>query len=208
MEYKYQHSPILILANLDDGAYLRQVLLNFAPDMQIDIVEDASNLLQINQVDSYQKAVSSRLVSFCSDVIVAPTILACFKGGGYNFHPGPPEYPGSHAASFAIYDQVETYGVTAHEMLASVDTGPIVGVNRFAFPNAFRFLELEVKAHKSLLNLFEKLAPYLVDTNQSLEHIDLQWGSQKYTKKKFKHMQKITPEMSEAEIRLRWRAFG
>ena len=32
--------PILILANLDDGRYLRQILLNFAPDMQIDIAED------------------------------------------------------------------------------------------------------------------------------------------------------------------------
>jgi methionyl-tRNA formyltransferase len=200
--------PILILANLDDGAYLRQILLSFAPDMQIDIVEDASNLIQISQVDSYKKAVSSRLVSFCSDVIVTPAVLAFFKGGGYNFHPGPPEYPGSHAASFAIYDQVETYGATAHEMLASVDTGPIVGVNRFAFPNAFRFLELEVMAHKSLLRLFEKLAPYLVDTTQSLEHIDLQWELQKCTKKKFRQMQKITHDMSEMEIKLRWRAFG
>ena len=204
----YMLGPILILANLDDGRYLRQILLNFAPDMQIDIAEDASSLLQISQVGSYQKATHPRLVSFCSDVIVAPPILACFKGGCYNFHPGPPEYPGSHAASFAIYDQVETYGVTAHEMASSVDTGPIVGVDRFAFPNAFRFLELEVKAHKGLSKLFEKLAPDLVNTTQSLAHIDVKWRSQKRTKKKFECMQKITADMSEEEIRLRWCAFG
>ena len=200
--------PILILANLNDGAYLRQILLTFVSDMKIDIVESTQNLLEIIQLDSYQNASNSRLLSFCSDVIVTPIVLARFKGGCYNFHPGPPEYPGSHAASFAIYDQVETYGVTAHEMEASVDTGAIVGVDRFSVPNIFRFHELEVKAHKSLSNLFEELAPYLVNTSQLLEHIDVQWGTQKRTNKDFKHMQKITNEMSEMEIRLRWRAFG
>ena len=208
MIYYYMLGPILILANLDDGAYLRQTLLNFVPDMQIDIVENETSLLQISQLDSYQKALNSRLVSFCSDVIVKPTVLACFKGGCYNFHPGPPEYPGSHAASFAIYDQVETYGATAHEMAASVDTGAIVGVDRFSVPNAFRFTELEVKAHKSLLKLFEELAPYLVNTFQLLRHIDAQWGTQKRTQNDFQHMQQITNDMSEMEIRLRWRAFG
>jgi methionyl-tRNA formyltransferase len=200
--------PILILSNLDDGAYLRQILLDFAPDMQIDVVDNGPNLLQISQINSYQKAANSRLVSFCSDVIVTPTILALFKGGCYNFHPGPPEYPGSHAASFAIYDQVKTYGATAHEMAASVDTGAIVGVDRFAVPNAFRFLELEVKAHKVLSRLFEELAPYLVNTSQLLEPIDVQWGTQKWTHKDFIHMRQITTDMSEMEIRLRWRAFG
>ena len=200
--------PILILANLDDGVYLRQILLNLAPDMQIDIVENAPDLLQISLMDSYQKAINPRLVSFCSDVIVLPAVLARFKGGCYNFHPGPPEYPGSHAASFAIYDQVVTYGVTAHEMAASVDTGAIVRVDRFEVPNAFRFLELEVKAHKSLSRLFEELAPYLVNTFQLLKPIDVQWGTHKRTRIDFRHMRQITNDMGEAEIRLRWRAFG
>ena len=200
--------PILILANLDDGAYLRQILLNFAPDMQINIVEDAPNLLQISQANSYQKSTNSRLVSFCSDVIVTSTVLARFKGGCYNFHPGPPEYPGSHPASFGIYDQVDSYGVTAHEMSASVDTGAIVGVDRFAVPNAFRFLELEVQAHKNLSILFEKLALYLVNTKQPLMHIDVQWEGQIRSQRDFKRMQQITNDMSELEIRLRWRAFG
>ena len=200
--------PIIILANLDDGVYLRQILLNYAPDIQIDLVEDALSLLQISKKDLYQKAAKPRLVSFCSDIIVSPMILACFEGGCYNFHPAPPEYPGSRAASFAIYDQVETYGVTAHEMEAGVDTGAIVGVDRFAFPVAFRFIELEAQAYKNLLILFEKLAPYLVNTARSLKHIDVQWGTQMRTQQEFKLMQQITIDMSEVEIRLRWRAFG
>jgi methionyl-tRNA formyltransferase len=200
--------PILILANLDDGAYLRQILFNFAPNIQVDIVGDTLNLLQISQTGSYQKAITPRLVSFCSNVIVAPMVLDRFKGGCYNFHPGPPESPGSHAASFAIYDRVETFGATVHEMAASVDTGAIVGVDRFPVPNEFRFLELEVLAHKNLLILFKKLAPYLVNTTQPLEHIDIQWGKQKRTRLEFKHMKQITNNMSEEEIRLRWRAFG
>ena len=200
--------PILILANLNDGAYLRQILLNFEPNIQIDIAEDETTFQKMTQSRLYQNSLNSRLLSFCSNIIVIPTVLILFKGGCYNFHPGPPEYPGSHAASFAIYDQVETFGVTAHEMAASVDTGAIIGVDRFTVPNGFRFLELEVHAHKNLSILFEKLAPYLVNTAESLELIDVQWGTQKRTQKEFKHMQKITPNMSEMEIRLRWKAFG
>jgi len=200
--------PLLILADKNDSAYLRQILLSFEPNMQIDMAKDTLSLLQISQTGPYQDAMNPRLVSFCSDIIVTPTVLACFKGGCYNFHPGPPEYPGSHPASFAIYDQVESYGATAHEMSARVDTGAIVGVDRFAVPNAFRFLELEVQAHKNLSILFEKLAPYLVNTSKPLDHIDVQWGAKMRTQKDFERMQQITSDMSEVEIRLRWRAFG
>jgi hypothetical protein len=65
-----------------------------------------------------------------------------------------------------------------------------------------------VQTHKKLSVLFEKLAPYLVNTEQKLEHIGAQWGKQKRTQQEFEHMQQITNDMSEVEIRLRWRAFG
>lgn len=200
--------PILILADSVDGSYLRQILIDLEPNRQVDVAQNTSSLIQFNQTDTYQKALNPRLIGFCTNVIVAPQILDDFRGGCYNFHPGPPDYPGSNAASFAIYDEAQTYGVTAHEMAARVDSGAIVGTVQFAVPSVCRFLDLEILAYQNLCALFETLAPELTQTTQPLVHLDTQWGTNKRTRRDFEEMQQVTEGMSEAEIRLRWRAFG
>src|SRR5215475_4462948 len=73
----------------------------------------------------------ARLVAFTSGVIVPRSILAALGHGAYNFHPGPPNYPGWAPAHFALYDGARTFGATAHVMAARVDSGPIVGVEPF-----------------------------------------------------------------------------
>ena len=76
----------------------------------------------------------TRLISMLTDVIVPENILSGLDGPAYNFHPGPPEYPGSHAASFAVYYDADGFGVTLHEMAAQVDSGPIIEVRRYDMP--------------------------------------------------------------------------
>ena len=48
-----------------------------------------------------------------------------------NFHPGPPEHPGSCSANWALYNQDSEFGVTAHFMNDIVDNGLIFRVRRF-----------------------------------------------------------------------------
>ena len=71
---------------------------------------------------------SARLIAFVTPVIVPAQILAALGFGAYNFHPGPPHYPGWVPSHFAIYDKAENFGATAHAMIERVDAGPIVGV--------------------------------------------------------------------------------
>ena len=156
----------------------------------------------------YRQAPHPRLIAFCTNVVVPEDVLQVFTGGAYNFHPGPPEYPGSHSASFAIYDQVERYGVTAHEMEAAVDSGAIVGVKAFPVPADIRYLDLEILAYQHLLNLVDRLMPELAKTAIPLEVLPVCWGSQKKSRRDFEHMKQISDSMSEDEIRRRWRAFG
>ena len=202
------HDPILILTGSEEGPFLKAKLQNHAPDAVIEIVHDKKDLQLAAQRALYCDALYPRLVSFCTDVIVASDILEVFKGGAYNFHPGSPDYPGSHAASFAIYDEVQSYGVTAHEMLSVVDSGAIVGIETFAVPADCRFMDLEILAYQNLLNLFDRLAPHLIVTNQPLMPLNVSWGTNKRTRKDFECMKLVSGDMSEAEIRLRWRAFG
>src|SRR5690242_7992903 len=77
----------------------------------------------------------ARLVAFTSGVVVPGAVLAALGHGAYNFHPGPPDYPGWAPAHFALYEGARTFGATAHVMAARVDSGPIVGVEPFDIPS-------------------------------------------------------------------------
>ena len=201
-------NPILILTGPEEGPFLKAKLQNHASDAIIDVVHEKLDLQQAAERKLYLEAPHPRLIAFCTDVIVAAGILDVFKGEAYNFHPGSPDYPGANAASFAIYDEVENYGVTAHKMLESIDSGAIVGTELFAVPADCRFMDLEILAYQNLLNLFDRLAPQLVVTDQPLQPIDVRWGEKKRTRQDFERMKIVTGDMSETEIRLRWRAFG
>ena len=52
-----------------------------------------------------KRARRARLVAFVTPVVVPARILAALGFGAYNFHPGPPHYPGWVPAHFAIYDK-------------------------------------------------------------------------------------------------------
>jgi methionyl-tRNA formyltransferase len=58
----------------------------------------------------------SRLIAFATPVIVPAGILASLGHGAYNFHPGPPQYPGWAPAHFALYEQATEFGATVHAM--------------------------------------------------------------------------------------------
>ena len=89
---------------------------------------------------------SVRLLCFSSNVIVPSAVLNALPGPAYNFHPGPPEYPGSNPDSFAIYEGAARFGATVHEMAAKVDAGPIVKVSEFDIPEDANSLDLAALA--------------------------------------------------------------
>lgn len=80
------------------------------------------------------------LIAFCTGEIVPPEALGLFDHA-FNFHGGPPEYPGRDPHHWAIWDGAAEFGVTVHRMTESVDAGPIVYVERFPIvdePQALR----------------------------------------------------------------------
>ncbi|NQV98996.1 MAG: hypothetical protein HQ483_04820 [Rhodospirillales bacterium] len=200
--------PLLILASPEVGDYLETRLRAYASDLRVEVVQTKAELRTASIQDCYQDAACPRLIAFCTNIVVPADVLRIFRGGSYNFHPGSPEYPGSNAASFAIYDGAISYGATAHKMDVTVDSGPIVGVEAFVVPADVRFLDLEIMAFQHLLNLFNRLAPELVMTDLPLPTLPVRWGARKTTRQDFERMKVLTEDMSEAEIRLRWRAFG
>jgi methionyl-tRNA formyltransferase len=71
-------------------------------------------------------------VCFLYAKIVRSPLLGFPKRGIINFHPAPlPEHKGIAGSSYALLHGCKEWGVTAHYMDESIDTGDIIKANRF-----------------------------------------------------------------------------
>ncbi|WP_152426744.1 formyltransferase family protein [Paramagnetospirillum caucaseum] len=150
---------------------------------------------------------SARLVAFVFPEIVPGGVLRRLGYGAYNFHPGPPEYPGWAPAAFALYDGAATFGATLHEMAARADAGTICDVESFAVPAGCDLRRLEELAYAASLHLFERWAEALVSPLRP-PRLPLRWGARQCTRKGFAELAGIPEGASEEERRRRARVFG
>ncbi len=198
---------VILLTSEVEAPFLGDMLRQFNPALITVHAETKDQL-----IDACAKPPpgggARRLIAFCTAVIVPAKVLDSLPGPAYNFHPAPPSYPGSHPASFAIYEGAELYGVTAHEMVAAVDAGAIVAVDWFDMPANPRFTDLETLAYRALVSLFAQLAERLATDNTPLPPSGDVWFGPKRTKQDFERMQEFTADMDEEEIKRRFRAFG
>lgn len=144
-------------------------------------------------------------VSYLSPWILPQSVLGNVRRWAVNFHPGPPEYPGTGCTNFAVYYQEKTYGVTAHLMEPTVDTGRIIAVKRFAVWENETVYSLTQRAYQHLLVLFREVMSELLGQNR------LPWSDEVWTRKPFLRRQldelcRITPSMGKEEINRRIRA--
>lgn len=153
-------------------------------------------------------AAGSRLVAFCSSVIVPADVLAELGGNAYNFHPGPPECPGRYPSVFALYAGAPRFGITVHQMAPKVDSGPIVAADWFDMPPDCDLARLEQLTFIALADKFRALAPLLVRTDTPLPRAPYRWSGRKTTKADCEALCRITPDLSADEIARRRRACG
>jgi methionyl-tRNA formyltransferase len=195
---------IILLTGDVEAPHLSGLLRQHNPSLDVTPVMDRNALVAAVGTDCS----GVRLIAFLTDVIVPEAVLAALDGPAYNFHPGPPEYPGSYVAGFAIYEGAEMFGVTLHEMAARVDTGPIVEVRRFAVAPEWKFQDLEIEAFRQVLQLFTDYAPHMAGDDAPLPHGTETWTGALRTRAEAERLKAIEADLSEEEIVRRYRAFG
>jgi methionyl-tRNA formyltransferase len=94
------------------------------------------------------------ILCFRSFFVLRRSLLDKARIAAINFHPGPPEYPGSGCLNFALYDDAKTYGVTAHIMNEKIDNGPILECRRFPILPNDGVDSLLRRTHVKLTELF------------------------------------------------------
>ena len=88
--------------------------------------------------------------------------------GAVNFHPAPPRYRGSGAINHALYNEDETFGVTAHMINDSIDGGEIVGLREWGIDPSYNVELLLKVAEAELLELFKEVVTDLYYNDEKL----------------------------------------
>lgn len=175
-------NPALVIATATDRAGLDRALDESGPD--------------------------TRLIAFCTPVIVPADRLAVLGGPAYNFHPGPPEFPGRHPARHALYAGATRFGATVHAMAARVDAGPIVAVEDWEIAPEADAPRLDAEAYQALLQLFSRLADRLASDDTPLAASGHQWGHRRWSGGDVARLQQIAADIDPDELERRIRAFG
>jgi len=144
------------------------------------------------------------IVSFLSSWIIPPRILNFAKKGSINFHPGPPEYPGTGCYNFAIWDGVEYYGATCHYMAEKVDTGKIIKTKEFRLHGGESIEELKTRTMGCLLEIFFEVMDQ-IHKGGALWHNGKVWTKKPTTRKDLQKLCDLN-YISEVDLDRRLRA--
>lgn len=195
---------ILLLTGEIEAPYLSQRLRRANPGLGVEAATDRAALDR-----ALGKVVpGTRLIAFCTPVVVPAGGLAVLGGPAYNFHPGPPDFPGRQPARHALYAGAARFGATVHEMAARVDAGPIVAVEEWDIAPDADAPRLDAEAYQALLRLFSALADRLAGDDAPLEASGHQWGHRRWSGRDIEGLQRIAPDIAAEELERRVRAFG
>ena len=194
---------ILLTEPAVEGA-LTSALRRYNPRLTICPANSAEQLAAIDP----KLIRRARLLGFVTPVVVPAPMLNALGFGAYNFHPGPPDYPGWVPAHFAIYDKAGMYGATAHRMAERVDAGGIVDVELFMIPQGTDVARLQEMAFTRLAWLFWRLAPVLVTQREPLAELPVAWTGTRSTSQTYKAMCDMPVDISEEELERRIEVFG
>lgn len=195
---------VLLLCDEVERPFLTDTLRAGAPDIDIRPVSNVVALGGFDQALLKQ----SRLVAFGTARALPPAVLNALGYGAYNFHPGPPAYPGWTPAAFAVYDGAIEFGATAHAVSAASDGGTIVGVDMFPVAPGTTPADLAQAAYLAMLGLFRRLAPALVALPQPLPTLPIVWGEKRTTRALFADLCDIPLDIEKSELLRRINAFG
>ena len=149
----------------------------------------------------------TRLVAFCTFMIVPRRILDALPGPSYNIHPGPPAFPGRHPESWGAYQAVPRFGATLHEMAPRVDEGPIIDVSWFEPSDGAGQMEFGLGAFRAAAQLLATWTPALIGDDAPLPHSEHRWSGRKTTHADLDAMCRVEPDIDPAEFDRRRRAF-
>ena len=195
---------LLLLTGEFEAGVLVPFLTRHGPDVQVQAIHFGGEL----EAAVLAGTEGTRLVAFCTSVIVPAPLLALLPGPSYNVHPGPPSFPGRHPECWGSYRGARRFGATLHEMVSRVDEGPIVDVQWFDMPEGGSQMDYGMRAYQAAIQLLIRWAPWLVSNERPLPRSTDHWSGTKTRRADIDAMCRVTPDIDREEFERRRRAFA
>ncbi|MFC1606539.1 formyltransferase family protein [Candidatus Latescibacterota bacterium] len=155
--------------------------------------------------DVLAKEKTDYLFNFLSPVILKKGTLYQIEIASVNFHPAPPEWPGIGSASYALYENDETFGVTSHIITEDIDAGRIIRVKRFPiFPDDTCDRIFDRSLNYSLYLYYEILAE--ISSTGKIPMSDDTWKRKAISRKQFEKWMTLDSSASPEEVMRKIRA--
>ena len=170
--------------------------------------------INFDYIDSSKKKkikISKRydyLISFLNSMYIDKSVREKIKINSFNFHPGPPKYPGFGCYNFALLDNVNFYGSTVHMINDKFDNGKIVNFNKFKI--SYEKLDLEKLISMTHRNIIKQAKDFINDIlNKKLKiKSNFKWKRKAYTKREFEIAREIKLNDSKANVLKKIKAFS
>lgn len=145
-------------------------------DLEIKKICEENNIMICSDIELYEKIERKDkriegidiVISFLFWKKIKYPIISLAKYGCINFHPAPlPEYRGLGGYNFAVLDELEYWGVSAHYVDEKIDTGKIIKTKRFPIDKAnISALFLEKISQNKLLELYTEVIEELISNKK------------------------------------------
>ncbi|MEO1043190.1 MAG: formyltransferase family protein [Pseudomonadota bacterium] len=195
---------LLFLCGQKEGLAFRQHAESLAPGIETLWVDNVESL----DVVTEENAERTRLLSFLTNVIVPQRILRRLGPTPYNVHPGSSDYPGAHGINFAIWEGADTFGVTAHEMTATVDSGAIVISDTFALPADADALSFGDHVYARAVSVMDRVIRHCVTSDRQMPRDGTRWSTRQCTKRRLDGLLAAAPSLLPADFSRLQRALG
>ena len=148
------------------------------------------------------------LISFLNSMYINKSVRKKIKINSFNFHPGPPEYPGFGCYNFALLDKVNYYGSTVHMINDKFDNGKIINVNIFKI--LYKKINLEKLISETHENIIKQAKDFInIILNKKLKiESNFKWKKKAYTKKEFEIAREIKLNDSKGNVLNKIKAFS
>ena len=147
------------------------------------------------------------LISFLNSRYIDSTVRKKIKLGSFNFHPGPPDYPGFGCYNFALLDKVNFYGSTLHVINDKFDNGKIINVKKFKI--SYKRIDLNkliIMTHRNITKQAKDFID-LVRGGRLKIKSNLKWKRKAYSREEFEKARKIKLTDTKSNVLKKIKAF-
>jgi len=178
------------------------------PEQRTDLVAERHSLPLAGEEEAYRLAGEVDLVvSFLYPRRIREPLISAPRIGCLNFHPAPlPDLRGVGGYNVALLEGLTEWGVSAHFVDESYDTGDLVDVRRFQIdPEAETAWSLDLRCQEELLDVFTGV----IDTALRGEPLprEPQGEGRYFSRADLEEMRRVPDGASAEEIERRIRAF-